>query len=273
MPLLKISPDARSTALGETGVAGAAGSMAAFHNPALLTFAKSSEATFGYSDWILDLTIQTGALLFKSGKTALGISFNAFTVPDLELRTLPSDDPLQTFSAHDVTAGFSIAHLFGEKLALGGTARYLSQQIYIENSSGFSVDLGAVYRLSINDLKVGVVLMNLGSMSALDEENTTLPTYGAAGVSGRIIRSDDFGLRSSADLRLYLENDVRLHAGLEGSWKEHLFLRAGYQTGSELRSFSGGMGFGWKGYRFDYAYQPLAEDFGASHRFAISISF
>jgi hypothetical protein len=273
LPLLKIAPDARSAALGEAGVAGSRGAMTVFHNPALMAYSDYSEAAFGYTDWLLDLTLQSGALLFSGDKHAIGISFNVFSTPDLELRVLPSDDPLETFSAHDLTAGISFAYRFRESLALGATARYLNQQIYNESAYGLSFDLGAAWALNYHDVTLAVAARNLGQMSSLDVENTPLPSSALIGIAGTIVTSGDFGLGGLGDLQAYFNDDVRLHAGLEGAWKEHLFLRAGYQTGSELRSFSGGVGFGWKGYRFDYAYQPFEEDFEASHRFAIHLGF
>lgn len=273
LPLLKIAPDARSVALGEAGVAGSQGAIAVFHNPALLVYTNHNEAAFGYTDWLLDLSLQTGALLFSGNRYALALSFNVFNTPDIELRALPADDPLGTFSAHDLAAGFSFAYLLNESLALGATARYLNQQIYTESAYGLSFDLGAGYTLNSAGFTVGAAIRNLGQMSNLNEEKSTLPTNAIIGISGEFIRTGEFGLRGLGDVQGYLDDDVRVHAGLEGSWKEHLFLRAGYQTGSELRTFSGGIGVAWKAYRFDYAYQPFAEDFEASHRFAIRLGF
>jgi hypothetical protein len=273
LPLLKIAPDARSAALGEAGIAASRGAMAAFHNPALMAYSDHSEAAFGYTDWLLDLTLQSVALLFSGNKHAIGISFNVLSTPDIELRVLPSDDPLETFSAHDLTAGLSFAYRLRESLALGATARYMNQQIYTESAYGLSFDLGAAWMLKSPDLTLDVAARNLGQMNSLAAENTPLPSCALIGIAGTIVTSGDFGLGGLGDVQAYFNDNVRVHAGLEGAWKEHLFLRAGYQTGSELRSFSGGVGFGWKGYRFDYAYQPFEEDFEASHRFAIHLGF
>ena len=273
LPLLKLAPDARSAALGEAGTAGSTGAMAAFHNPALLVFSGKSQAAFAYSDWLLDLSIQTGSFLFSARNYAVGLSFNVFNTPGIERRVLPADDPIEIFSAHDLTAGVSFAYRIKDVLALGITARFLYQQIYIEEASGAGFDLGIAYRLNPLHLTLAASVRNLGKMEALKEEKSPLPENAALGIEGIIMAKGEFGLRGLADVQYFFDDDVRYHAGLEGSWKEHLFLRGGYQTGSELRSFSGGAGIGWKRYRFDYAYQPLAENFEASHRFALSIDF
>jgi len=247
--------------------------MAAFHNPALLAFSDGSQAAFAYSDWLLDLTIQSGSLLFSYGHYAVGLSFNVFNTPDIERRVLPADDPIETFSAHDLAAGISFAYRFGDKLALGLTSRYLHQQIYTEEASGMGLDLGIAYRLKSPGITLAAAVRNIGEMGPLKEEKSPLPMNVAFGADGILFTQGDFGLRGLGDLQYFPDDDFRVHAGFEGFWQEHLFLRGGYQTGSELRSFSGGCGLAWKRYRFDYAYQPFAEDFEASHRFTLSLDF
>ncbi len=272
-PLLKLAPDARSSALGEAGIAGAAGAMAAFHNPALLAFADQSQAAFAYTDWMLDLYIQSGALLLHYPSLSVGLSFGVFTTPGIERRDLPADNPIETFAAHDMATGLSVSYCMRPNFSLGITGRFLFQQIYVEDASGAGLDLGAAYHFRSSGIKLAAVLRNVGKMGSLQEEKSPLPASAGLGAEGQIIRGGDFGLTGLADAQFYFDDDLRFHAGLEGNWKEHLYLRGGYQTGSELRSFSGGAGLNWNRYAFDYAYQPLAEDFGASHRFTLSINF
>ncbi len=273
LPLLKLAPDARSAALGEAGVAGSRGAMASFHNPALPAYAEESQAAFTYSDWILDITVQTAAFLFRHETVSWGLNVISFSVPGLERRDLPSDEPIETFSAHDVVGGLNFAVRASERLVLGVNARYIYQQIYVDEAFGMAGDLGAAYRLDFMDITVAAAVRNLGRMQALEEENTPLPENAAAGISGTLYRSGDFGLAGMGDAQYYFNDDLRFHAGLEGSWKDHLFLRLGYQTGSELRTVSGGLGISWKRFGFDYAYQPLAEDFNAAHRFGFRLNF
>ncbi|RJP74147.1 MAG: hypothetical protein C4524_13230 [Candidatus Zixiibacteriota bacterium] len=273
LPSLKMAPDARSAALGEAGTAGARGAMAAFHNPALLSFSDRNQAAFAYTDWLLDLSLQTGALLLRQSDWTVGLSFNVFSVPDLEQRMLPSDDPLGLFDAHDLAAGLSLAYQVTDRLSLGATGRYVYQQIYVENASGFSGDFGAAWKPRGVDLTVAAALRNVGRMEPLQQERSPLPTSANLGLAGLILQGPDFALRGLADGQYLFDDDLRLHAGLEAAWKELFFLRAGYQTGSELRSLSGGAGLQWKRFGFDYAYQPLAEDFGSSHRVALSVNF
>ena len=170
-PLLKMAPDARSVALGETGVAGSEGAMAVFHNPALLPFADQSQAAFGYSDWLLDLSIQTAAMLFSYGHFAAGLSVNAFNVPDIERRVLPSDEPIETFSAHDFAGGISLAYRF-DRLSFGVTGRWIHELIYVDEANGFSTDIGGAYYLESWGVMLGAAVRNLGSMEALDEEKS-----------------------------------------------------------------------------------------------------
>ncbi len=273
LPLLKIAPDARSVALGATGAAVQHGAMSAFHNPALMAFAEQSQASFGYSDWLLDISMQTAALLFNYDRFTTGLSINTYSVPDIERRVLPSDDPIETFSAHDFTGGGSFAYKISDDFAIGLTGRWIHQEIYIEEANGYAFDAGAAYRLFKFNTTFGAAVRNLGKMDALEDEESPLPADAVAGFSSLIYQKGDFGLNGMADAQFIFDDDIRAHAGLEGFWRENLFLRLGYQTGSELRTYSGGVGIAWNRFGFDYAFQPMAEDFEASHRFGFKIKF
>jgi len=273
LPLLKVSPDARSVAMGETGVAGPTTAMSVYHNPALIAFADKSQGSFAYSDWLMDLTIQSAALMFKSKGYSFALSATSFNVPDIERRVLPSDEPIETFGAHDFIGGLSVGVKLTDVLSAGLTGRYVFQQIYVSEANGYTADLGAAYQLDFLNMTIGAAVRSLGQMEKLDEERSPLPTNAALGIYSNAWNNGDFGLNAAYEVKHYFDDDTRFHFGVEGYWQEHVFLRAGYQTGSELRSISGGAGLAWNRFHFDYAYQPLAEDFEASHRFGLSIDF
>ncbi|MFH1862669.1 MAG: PorV/PorQ family protein [bacterium] len=273
LPLLRIAPDARSVSLGESGIASAKGALAAFHNPALLPFSERSQAAFAYSDWLLDLSIQSGAVLFDYKRFSVALSFNVFNTPNLERRTVPADEPIGTFDAHDLTFGLSAAFPIWRNLTTGLTVRYIFQQIYVEEAAGFCGDAGIAWRIQPLDITLAAVVKNVGEMQDLQGEASPLPLIAGMGIQGTVLHKDDFTLGATADLHTLRDSDARLHGGVELDWKKLLTLRGGYQTGSELRSFSGGVGLSWKVFAFDYAYQPLAEDFNESHRFTLIFNF
>jgi hypothetical protein len=273
LPLLKMAPDARSVAMGESGVAGSENAFAAFHNPALLGYSTHSQASFAYSDWLLDLSLQSAALQFDYKQMDVALSFNVFNTPGIEKRVLPSDDPLATFSAHDLATGLSLAYLYNEHLSFGVTGRYLYQQIDVNNASGWSTDLGLAYRLDFHRLTIAVAGRNFGEMNALISQSAPLPKDISFGISGEPAKLENFTIVGQLDGQYLLDDDLRFHAGIELGWQNHVFLRAGYQTGSEIRTVSGGLGLAWQRFHFDYAYQPLQEGFQASHRFAFSLDF
>jgi hypothetical protein len=270
---LKVSPDARSVAMGETGAASAKGAMALFHNPALIGFANQSQAAFGYTDWLLDLSVQTGSLLLHYNKVNIGLSFNVFNIPGIQQRDLPSDDPLATFQAHDLTAGLSVGYALRNNLTFGVTGRFVYQQIYNEDAPGIAADVGLAWKHPKLDWTIAACVRNAGKMGNLQQESSPLPTSADVGMAWIVTHVGDFALHVAGEAQIYFEDDVRYKGGLEGSWKNTIYLRTGYQTGSELKTISGGLGLAWKRYSFDYAYQPLAEDFGASHRITVGVNF
>jgi hypothetical protein len=66
---------------------------------------------------------------------------------------------------------------------------------------------------------------------------------------------------------------VREHFGGEYSYRRMFALRAGYKAGYDSQGATFGFGVVYHEIGVDYAFLPVSNDLGDSHRFALSFSF
>ena len=78
-------------------------------------------------------------------------------------------------------------------------------------------------------------------------------------------------LTVSADFRMPDNSDLGANVGVEYVVKQRLFLRGGFVTGHDTRSWSLGLGVMRKNWRVDYAFLPVSAGLGSGHRVALGI--
>jgi hypothetical protein len=270
--VLQIGTGARASAMGEAFSAVTADASCSFWNPAGAAGVERFQAHLAHNEWIQDVSHDAAALLFPVRPFTFGLHAIVVSVPGIEQRYYPTEEPLSTFSAHDVVLGVSLARQFGREVALGVNLRYLNEKIYGETASGFSVDLGAQYRTPVEGLHAGVMVQHLGSTRDMVAEKITLPRTLRMGLSYALpFGSDEAPWLLTADYLSILHQKSHVHAGVEIRPLAMLALRAGYQTGYASRDFSAGFGVRVGQIDIDYAYVPFQEELGRAHRFSLSI--
>jgi len=275
MPLLKMGLPVRATALADASVSWVRGAAAVWHNPAGVRAANgSAELMLVHREWIQDAQLEFLGASFPLGEgNALGFSLATQAVPDIEIRTRPGE-PEGTFSARMLSVGLSYGHKMTESLRLGATAKFLYEKILIDEASGMGIDAGVQWQTPLPELAVGLALSNLGSMSSLRNEATTLPAMVRTGASWQ---AELESLRASAFLTadlLYVIPEGAAYGGLGGEilLREIIALRGGYHLGSEGRGLTAGLGVAYGILRVDYAYAAIARDLGNTHSIGITLS-
>lgn len=277
LSFLKLGPGARSMAMGETGAAASFGPSAMIYNPALLTFEQSASIELMHHQYVQDIAMQfLGAALPMDGWSA-GMYLRLASVEGIELRTRPGEAE-GTFASRDFVAGITVAVPFGDAIAIGATAKYIFEKIYVDVADGVAFDIGASVRPfddgDLQSLGFGAAVTNLGSISALRSVETELPRMFRYGAAYRFpVESVDGDFACGADHFIPLAGGTsHVNVGLEFGYQRHAYLRVGYQTGFDNKSFSFGMGVAYEPLRIDYAFTPFANDFGTSHAFSISVT-
>lgn len=271
LSFLKIGVDARAAGMGEAYTAAASDASAVFWNPAGLLTAGRSNVLFSHNEWIQDIRAENAALSLARGKSAWAMQVRNLNVGDIQVREIPTENPLEETSAHYLAAGISYARTVHQRLDFGVTIKYLFEKIYVESASGVALDMGVMYRSPVPNLRIGAVVQNLGQMSTFRKVKTTLPLTLRLGSTYRLpFNSEFFSGILAADVVKVREQTIRLHTGTEVTFWKQIAVRGGVLAGYDARNVTFGVGFLRSSIRLDYAIIPFDEDLGVTHRFTIN---
>jgi len=269
---LKIGAGARPTAMGDAVVALADDVNAVYFNPAGLGYLSSVELTAMHTQWIQDMNYEFGALVYPSQVGTFGFSAATLKVEDQEKRE--SDESLSgTFDTLDAAYGLSYGKLVLPRLSLGGTIRFIDQEIDTTSAQTWSGDVGGLYKLADLPLSLGLAVRHFGQKVKFNEEGDPLPLTINYGLGANLFKDR---LKLGTDVRHPRDNDVQF--GVGGEWVQYISEgiqmagRAGYNSattdadGASGVTLGGGLGLGK--FRFDFAWVPFG-DLGNTMRYSI----
>jgi hypothetical protein len=274
LAFLKYGFGARNIAMGDAGTSLSTDVTSLFYNPAGLAINPASEIMIMHNAWIQDIKSEIlGARTVVWG-IPIAFGFNVTTIPGIEVRTIASDNPLSTFSANDFFGSISAAYKIMDYLSVGVTYKYLYEAIYVDEANGWGVDLGATYISPIQGLNVSAAVKNMGSMNALRNVSTKLPTEFRIGPSYSFSPAEKFDVTGAAEFQKYTpDNDSHVNFGAEVLYDKLVALRFGYQTGYATKSISAGFGLMWGNLSFDYAFAPFNSDSDLGNGNIVSLQF
>ncbi|NVO31885.1 type IX secretion system outer membrane channel protein PorV [Hymenobacter lapidiphilus] len=189
VPILTISPDSRSSALGEAGVAISPDANAGFYNPGKLGFVRyQHSASLSYTPWLASITNDMG-LGYLSGTTKLSdrstLSANLmyFDLGQINYRT-STGAPNGDFNPKEYALTVGYGQKLSDKFGVGLNVRYVRSNLTggisgvdSNPANAVAVDLGAYYT---TDLTIGAGDYNLafgGAVSNIGNKITyTDPT-------------------------------------------------------------------------------------------------
>jgi hypothetical protein len=167
-PELLIPVGARYLAMGSSSIADAVGVEAIHFNPAGLGLLKTSaEGMFSSMSYIADINVSYGAVGASFGDFGmLGFSIKSLNFGDIPLTT--ADDPEnvsgRNYSPTYVTVGATYARPLTDAIAVGITAKLVTEQIDRVSATGVAFDFGVQYRglINVKGLTLGVAVKNIG---------------------------------------------------------------------------------------------------------------
>ncbi|WP_375436844.1 type IX secretion system outer membrane channel protein PorV [uncultured Hymenobacter sp.] len=169
VPILSVSPDSRSAALGEAGVAISPDANSAYYNAGKLGFAPNKySVSTSYTPWLGTITDDMG-LAFLSGYTklneraAISASLMYFDLGEIEFRDT-GNNPTGFGNPKEYAFTVAYGQKLSEYLGVGVAARYIRSnltQVGADSKPGnaAAVDLGIYYN---RDLSIGPSDYNLG---------------------------------------------------------------------------------------------------------------
>jgi hypothetical protein len=277
---LELGAGSRAAALGEAYTAVVDDATATYWNPAGLLGIQRNDALGSHNEWIQDLRHEFVSFGAHRGRHAVGLSFLGLYTDDIEEREAETGEFLGHFGFSDNAFSLSYAFQVVPTLGVGGTFRYVWESVVGTSVDDFSMngtafDIGATWTTPLTGVTAAGVLRNLGGKVSYDFEGAQdfdLPTTLQGGVAYR--REDLAGgaLVIAADVAAARGDDATAHLGAEYAYHGQFLFDAGYRAGFDNQNVSFGVGY-QKGIRAHYAFTPIYNDLGNSHRFSLGYSW
>lgn len=274
LTFLKFGFGARNIAMGDAGTVFASDVTTLYYNPARLAGSEGSEVMFMHNNWIQDVRSEMiGAKTTLFG-LPVAVGFNVTSIDNIEVRT-SAGEPDSKFNATYFSGSLSTGFKIINELAAGISLKYLYENIFVDEANGLGVDLGLFYNTAITGLNISATVRNLGSMNALRNVETKLPTEIRVGTSYNFELSDSkLDFTGGVEYLNYTrDSENHLNLGGEARYNKVFAIRAGYQTGFDSKGFTAGVGFTWANLLLDYAYIPFKLGLGTANMFSIQFRF
>ena len=282
-PFMRSLISSRSAALGGSTVASVGDAANVVINPAVIATTESSEVHGTFIKHVLDINagMATYTTEMANGTGALTLGYTNYG----DFRRSTTDGSSQgSFTASDVSLGFSFAKELDTLIAYGATAKIMHSTLADMRSTAVAVDAGILFRFPAKRTNIGLSILNLGTqLSTYDGTADRLPVDVRVGLNHRL-RGLPLMINASFN---HLADDVEnigdrfsnFSIGGEFFVGKYVLVRVAYDNAlrntsavsvsTQLSGFSAGIGVKASAIHFDYALNVL----GASavlHRVTVS---
>ena len=303
---LEIAVGARAEAMGGAFAAQSGVVESIYWNPAGLAYVDGLGTAFTHTNWLADLNYDFVALStpLPFFNMVLGGSFATLASPEQPVRT--EYEPQGTgefYDTRDFAATLSLSARVIDQFSVGVSGKLIEQRIWSESGQAIAFDVGVFYQTPFRGLDLGASISNFGPDLSLDGKNLTniidpdqvnqgvdnipvtyntdshpLPQIFRFGLAYRLALPANSALVTAVDLTHPTGSTESVNPGLEYSFNDLLFLRAGYQNLFERDSIKGLTLGGGIQYRlrdrsrvvFDYAWSDW-DILRQAHRFSLSL--
>lgn len=288
---LKIPVGARPMGLGGAYVACAIDGPAAFWNPAGLLRTPGLVNYFAsHTEWASGIDLDHAAINWRSQSFGYAITAGMLRSGDI-LRTNENHmgGTGQYFDANQYTLGLSIARAMTDRFSIGGTAKYFQENLDEWEIRSVLFDLGILYLVGVNDLRVGFAVRNIGpdlrpggsppqrdGYTPQGEFQAFPPaTEGSFGVAYTWTFSERVRLLTTTDFNHPADARESFRMGAELDAMGRFFVRGGFETGRDEGGLTAGCGLQLKRkqllWRLDYSYRDMGS-FGGMHYMSMELS-
>lgn len=305
---LNIPVGPKATGMGGAYIAEANDASALYWNPGGMSRLQRSEFTAAFSQWLVNTNFNWFGLVFKmSEDDAIGFAINQLNYGEEEVTTV--DNPNGTgdkFKAEDIAVSVSYARNLTDRFSIGGTVKYIRQQIYHESASAFALDIGLLFYTQIKGLNIAMNISNFGTEMKMEgkdlfqsididkkplsgnnetipgnlaTDSWTLPLVFTVGVNYNFLETEDFKCRIETDALYPNNNTSYLNVGGEVIYNDMLSVRTGWNSlfmDMPEQGFCAGLGLkldmGDFYARVDYSYNTF-KNFDEISKIGVTVGF
>jgi hypothetical protein len=268
---LQILNAPQTSATGEAFVAQSGSVASSWLNPANLDGHQGYEVSVQHVSWIQDISMDALHFTCPFIKGTASFAITTSSVDDIEIRDIPGASE-GTFNSRSSDFQCTYALPITRDISAGITAKYLYEKIYVDETSGYGLDLGGVYQTPYPGVSVGAAVTNIGHMPGYRSGSIDLPSALRLGAT-YTTSYDEYTFSPALAFSRELNQSVsHVHIGGEATYNKLFSLRLGYITGIDARGFSAGLGLHYGIVSVDYAYIPFSYDLGETNSFSIGFS-
>ncbi len=256
-PFLTIGIGSRAQAMGGAFTAMADDASSLYWNPAGIARLEKSEVTLVHSNWLASMDFDYVGAVFNIGPWgAIGASATLLNAGKMEITTEQEQDGTGIFfDSYDMAAGLSYGYQFYDHFTIGGTLKYIHQQIWNETASGMGFDIGTLLITPLYDIRLGMSISNFGTKMQMDgrdlihyydpddtkfgnNENVyaristdewKLPLTMRLGLAGEVLNTPQHRLTLAMDWVVPNDNTEYYNVGMEYVHSGWFALRSGYR--------------------------------------------
>ncbi|MGB2869673.1 MAG: PorV/PorQ family protein [Bacteroidota bacterium] len=304
---LLIEPSPRVASMGGAGVSSMQEAFDAYYNPGALGRLKHTDIQFAHNTWYAGIGLNYAQIAIKIGESSSALlSLTQLGSGDIDVRTV--EQPLGTgerYTVSDLALGVGYGFRVTDRFSCGALVNYVEERIWHSSVAAMGVNLGTLYELSPDGMRIGASISNFGSRNRFSGTDLRLRydidpgRYGDNSSVPAELETDDFGLpiifRVGMAYPVWLDdqnlltlaidafhpndNSESMSIGAEYAWTELVAFRVGYQNlfmqDSEVGLTAGaGLTLEKLGYdvRLDYAWASH-ERLGDTQRIGVSFAF
>lgn len=295
----------RAVGMGSAFIAVSNDVTAAFWNPGGLARLEGLQFNVNHSEWLVDTKLDWVGLNVKvDDANAIAVSIYKLDYGSDRITTV--DQPMgtgQMWDASDLAMYLSYSRNLTDRFSIGGSFKYIRQQIWNESASAFALDIGLLYQTQFEGLSIGASIQNFGTemkldgqdllrpididesqagnndniTAKLDTDSWELPLIFSVGVAYDILHYDDWSFTIATDARIPNNENTYINTGFEFAWNDMCFIRGGYSSLFKEyaeEGISAGIGIKYKISDFsvlaDFSYSDYGK-FGDILKYSISI--
>ncbi len=253
---LTIPMGAKASSMGGAFVAIANDATTIFWNPGGSSRLSKSEFQVAYSEWLVGTSFNWAGLALRlDDDNAIGISINQLNYGEEEITTPEAPNGTgQKWDAQDISLAVTYCKNLTDRFSIGGSIKYIRQQIWNESASAFALDIGLLFSTQLEGLKIGMNISNFGTEMQLDgkdllqpididpanagnnekitgslnTDSWTLPLTFSVGLGYSITSIPDWQITVASDAVYPNNNSASINLGGEFIYNNMFALRAGY---------------------------------------------
>ena len=256
---LNIPIGGKASSMGGAYTAIADDATSLFWNPGAASRSGNSDVYTSITNYFVDAQhTWFGAQYMLTPSDAIGVSLNNLSYGDWEeVTTVEQPDGTgEYWQASDMALALSYSRNMTDRFSIGGSVKYIHQQIYNETASTVALDLGLLFITQFNGLQIGASIRNFGGsmemrgrdlitqvdldptsqgnneniVSYLKTEQWAIPLTYVIGASMPLIDKGWNKLVVAADVMRPTNDAQTLNLGADWTIADMISLRAGYQS-------------------------------------------